>query len=145
MSTAFRQPSAGCDRRTALRRGGAALAALATAGCLGGGSAAPTVEMVEGFVYAPETVTVAAGTAVTWENVSQVRHTVTADGDRIPDGAAYFASGGYDSERAARNDVGGGLIDPEGTYDHAFEEPGRYEYFCVPHEGSGMVGTVVVE
>ncbi|WP_241997224.1 plastocyanin/azurin family copper-binding protein [Halorubrum sp. SD626R] len=34
---------------------------------------------------------------------------------------------------------------PSENYEHTFEEPGTYEYFCIPHEGSGMVGTVRVK
>jgi len=134
------------NRRAFLAVVGASGASLS--GCVGlGGSSTPSAYDVGmgANAFRPETHETTVGEAVVWKNTSSRAHTVTAYGDRIPDGAAYFASGGFDSERAARNDVAGGLIDPGGTYDRAFEEPGRYEYFCVPHEGSGMVGTVVVE
>ncbi|MFB6301683.1 MAG: plastocyanin/azurin family copper-binding protein [Haloferacaceae archaeon] len=134
-----------CDRRTALRYGGAALLALPTAGCVTEGSSTPTVEMAEGFAFVPETVTVTSGATVRWENESEVSHTVTAYGERIPDDAEYFASGGFDSERAARNHVTGGLVGPGGSYEHTFMQSGTYEYFCTPHEGSGMVGSVRVK
>lgn len=130
-------------RRSILRLGGAALAA--TAGCLGGRSSADrTVAMAGGLAFEPKTVTIDAGRTVTWSNDSDVEHTVTAYEDRIPDGAAYFASGGFDSERAARNHTTEGLVAPGGEYEHTFERPGTYEYYCIPHEGSGMVATVGV-
>jgi hypothetical protein len=32
----------------------------------------------------------------------------------------------------------------DGTFSFTFEEPGTYDYFCIPHEDLGMVGTVTV-
>jgi plastocyanin len=77
-------------------------------------------------------------------NDSDVGHTVTAYEGRIPERAGYFASGGFETERGARNDVRGGLLDADESYEHTFEVEGEYGYFCVPHESSGMTGTVVV-
>jgi len=70
---------------------------------------------------------------------------VTAYDGQIPADAAYFASGGFESEQAARNDISGGLIASGDTYEHTFETPGTYEYVCIPHESSEMTGTIVVE
>ena len=64
---------------------------------------------------------------------------------RSPDGTAYFASGGFDSEEDARANLSDGLIDPDETFEVTFDEPGTYDYFCIPHEGSGMKGTIIVE
>lgn len=101
--------------------------------------------MTGDFGFDPKIKTIEPGQTVTWTNTSDVDHTVTAYGDRIPDGATYFASGGFESERAARNHVTEGLIASGSEYEHTFEEPGTHEYYCVPHESSGMVGTVQVE
>jgi plastocyanin len=39
-----------------------------------------------------------------------------------------------------------GTTYPSGhVYTHTFEVAGTYDYVCVPHRTSGMVGTVVVE
>ena len=100
--------------------------------------------MTDDFAFDPVRVTVDAGTTVEWVNDSDVPHTVTAYEDRIPPGASYFASGGYGSERAARTDLRDGLLGPGETYAHMFETRGTHEYVCLPHEGSGMRGTVVV-
>ncbi|EMA50562.1 blue (type 1) copper domain-containing protein [Halococcus thailandensis JCM 13552] len=62
-----------------------------------------------------------------------------------PDNAAYFASGGADSEQAARENVNGGLIRSDEQYKHTFEQTGQYGYFCIPHKRSKMVGPVVIE
>ena len=97
------------------------------------------------LMFEPKTATIKTGETVTWTNESEIEHTVTAYEDETPDGAAYFASGGFESERTARNRVTEGLIAPGENYEHTFEEPGTYGYFCIPHEGSGMVGTVRVK
>ena len=133
-------------RRTILRVSGAALTTIGTAGCLDRQpSTSQTVTMARDFAFKPKTATIETGQAVNWKNTSGVEHTVTAYEDGIPDGAAYFASGDFDSERAARNHVNDGLIAPSDEYEYTFEEPGTYGYYCIPHESSGMVGTVQVE
>lgn len=113
----------------------------------GGATQTSTVDMTEELSFDPETIEVSAGTQVTWENVGTIGHTVTAYEDEIPDDAAYFASGDFDSEQAAKDGYGdgqGGNV-PEGeTYSHTFETTGTYEYYCIPHEMNGMVGTVEV-
>lgn len=103
-----------------------------------------TVAMTADFQYAPETVTVPTDGTVVWFNESDVGHTVTAYEQKLPDGAAYFTSGGFSSEHVARNHPSEGLIEPNGRFEHTFERPGKYEYFCIPHEGIGMVGSVRV-
>ena len=85
-------------------------------------------------VFSPAVVWVEQGATVTWENASG-SHSATSyhpdtDGTlRIPEGAAPF-----DSEIMSEGD----------TFEHTFEEPGVYNYFCRPHRGLGMVGLVVV-
>jgi len=64
----------------------------------------------------------------------------------IPDDAEYFASGGYESQAAAYDawDDRGGRLGTRETFEHTFEIPGTYEYFCIPHEGAEMTGEIVV-
>jgi plastocyanin len=135
-------------RRTLLARGAtsvAAAGALATAGCITGDSkGATTIEMTPDFAYAPTNASVTAGERIEWSNESDVGHTVTAYDDGVPTDGTYFASGGFDDESAARGDVHGGIVEAGETYAVTLEVPGTYEYFCVPHEGSEMVGTVEV-
>lgn len=130
-----------------LRKSGALLV-LTTAGCVGSsnkaGSNTQSIGMAENLAFDPQTVRIAVGTNVVWENTSQANHTVTAYGNEIPNGAAYFASGGFDSEQAAHRNVREGLIRPDEQYEHTFERADRYGYFCIPHEQAGMTGTVVV-
>jgi plastocyanin len=135
-------------RRRVLATLGAAFAA-GGAGC----SAVGSLGGVDGDVgmtavaFEPTTVTVAAGDEVVWYNNSARAHSVTAYDDGLPEGADYFATGGYDDEAAAREAWDGmnGAITNGESYAHTFEVPGTYSYFCIPHERAGMVGRVVVE
>jgi plastocyanin len=85
-------------------------------------------------VFSPAVVWLEPGGTVTWEDVSG-SHSATAyhpNNDkpmRMPTGAASF-----DSE----------LLSEGESFEHTFEEPGVYNYYCNPHEGLGMVGLVVV-
>ncbi len=93
--------------------------------------------------FVPETVTVGVGDSVVWLNDSEWGHTVTAFEDRIPADADFFTSGGYDSERQARESWPDGDLAVGDTFEKTFETAGTFHYFCVPHDG--MTGTVVVE
>ncbi|AGN00474.1 plastocyanin [Salinarchaeum sp. Harcht-Bsk1] len=129
---------------------GAVALGAGLAGCSGddgGGGGGNTVEMTDSLTFEPGNLTVSTGTTVTWENGGTVAHTVTAYEDRIPSGATYFASGGYESETAARDGFRGGdaPIEADGSFEHTVDIAGSYEYFCIPHEGSGMTGTITVE
>jgi len=135
------------SRRRLLAAVGTATA-IGAAGCLAFGWDRETVGMTaDGFV--PETVTIQPGETVVWENTSSRRHTVTASSrEALPDDAAFFASGGYDSYSEAKDawdDEFGGQIDTDETYSHTFEVPGTYPYVCIPHVDGGMTGTVIVE
>jgi len=99
---------------------------------------AAAVEMTDLLTFTPETVTVTVGDTVEWRNVSNIRHTATADpaeaayrdSVHLPDGAEPFDSG---------------FVEPGESWRYTFEVPGTYDYFCIPHEATGMLGTVVVE
>jgi len=119
---------------------GLALLGPAPAGANGPAAAAPdaTVRMTDQLAFAPREVRIPVGGVVEWHNDSVLVHTATADPAQaarpeasvaLPEGAEPFDSG---------------LLDPGARWRHRFEEPGRYRYFCIPHEAAGMVGTVVV-
>lgn len=97
--------------------------------------------------FDPNAFTVSVGDTVVWRNTGSRAHTVTAY-DNLPEGAQYFASGGFDSADEARDawrtNTGGAIFSGE-TYEHTFRVPGKYNYFCVPHERTGMVGVITVE
>lgn len=118
------------------------------------------------------TVEVRVGRPLVWENTGSRIHTVTAatrahpeaekrigaaDQDhghaestpRLPDGATFFASGGFEDELSAVDSFiaelnGGGAIPPGKSYAHTFHTPGWYFYYCIPHLPAGMVGNVRV-
>ena len=112
-------------------------------GCAG--PDATVVEMTGNQKFDPEQLTISPGDAVSFKNTSSESHTVTAYSDGLPEGADYFSSGGLPSEEAARDELGAALVASGDGYEVTFDEPGTYRYFCVPHEGAGMTGSIVVE
>ena len=116
---------------------------MALGACSGENSA--TVRMESGQSFEPEVLTVSEDQSVTFVSESADAHTVTAYEDRLPDGASFFASGGFESEDEARDDLAGGLLSSGESFEVKFESPGTYQYFCIPHESSGMTGRIVVE
>jgi len=70
--------------------------------------------------FAPDELTVAPGTTVTWTNTDAVSHTSTSD------------AAGWNS----------GTIEPGRQFAFTFQTPGTFPYRCTIHPG--MVGTVVV-
>lgn len=96
-----------------------------------------TVEMTENLTFEPATVTINAGESVTWKNVAGFGHTATGDPSKannpsnatLPEGASPWDSG---------------LLGAGEEFTHTFDVAGEYKYFCEPHEGNGMFGTVIV-
>ena len=128
-----------------MRRGSSVVIALAFAVSCSSDGDANTVTVIPGRSFQPRSITIKAGERVTWEVEADDAHSVTAYSDDIPEGADYFASGGFDSEQEARDNLADSLLNEGDTYAVSFDTPGTYEYFCIPHESDGMTGTVVVE
>lgn len=82
------------------------------------------VEALDNLTFSRPNLVIDAGTAVRWVNAGVMLHTVTPDGH---------------TEWAAAN-----LGSNGSTFTHTFDTPGTYEYYCEPHVGSGMTGTVTV-
>jgi len=97
--------------------------------------------------FEPAELTVAVGDTVAWRHAGGEPHSVTAVGDGVPEGADYWASGGFDDEEAARSgwENGEGAVASGQSYVHTFETVGTHDYVCIPHEAAGMEGSVVVE
>lgn len=122
-------------------------AVVGLTGCLGSGRPAEYDIGMSANAFLPEEFETRVGETVVWANTGSRNHSVTAYEGAIPQEAAYFASGGFESEGAARDawfDRAGGAIKSNEVYEHTFEVPGEYPYFCIPHEPTGMVGTIVV-
>jgi plastocyanin len=82
----------------------------------GGGNAVSIVD----FAFNPGTLSVKAGTQVTWTNTSNTAHTVTAN------------DGSFDS----------GTVNPNATFSHTFASAGTFAYHCSIH--SSMTATITV-
>ena len=104
---------------------------------LAGAETGVTVRMTSGDTFAPKTLTIKAGGTVVWENDSPGIHTVTDN----PDLAAAKQDAAMPAGAKAFNS---GTVEPGKEYSQTFIVPGTYKYFCVPHEGNGMVGTILV-
>lgn len=104
------------------------------------------VEM-QAVAFEPEELTIQQGETVAWTHAAGEPHSVTAIADGIPDAAAYWASGDFESESRARDgwETGHGAVQSGQSYVKTFETTGEHEYLCIPHEAAGMVGTVIVE
>ena len=110
-----------------------AIAALMCASSL---AHADTVEVTQqNFSFSPQHITIDVGDTVRWVHTNG-NHTVTEGTDGVVNGneAFHFPL------------VPGWT---EVTFDQAFVDNnprpnGRYDYFCVPHFGMGMVGSVTV-
>jgi plastocyanin len=98
---------------------------------------AAVVEMNDQLAFAPKQIEVSVGEEVTWKNVGKVAHTVTADKSKAADPSLVSIPAGtkaWDS----------GFVGEGESFARSFQEPGTYRYICIPHEGAGMVGSVVV-
>ncbi|WP_227356064.1 plastocyanin/azurin family copper-binding protein [Haladaptatus salinisoli] len=91
--------------------------------------------MNNGSHFEPHIVWVNKGGTVTW-HLESGSHSTTAyhssnnKPQRMPDGAA-----GWDS----------GILSKSGeTFKQTFKTAGIYDYFCIPHETTGMLGSVIV-
>jgi len=134
------------DRRAFLAAGTAVVASLSGCGQVGGISRDEYDVGMSTDAFLPREYEIRVGETVVWGNSSSRPHTVTAYAGGTPEGGAYFASGGFDAEDAARDGWrdGEGGIDSGETYEHTFEVAGTYHYFCIPHEPAGMTGKIVV-
>jgi plastocyanin len=99
---------------------------------------ATVVKMTDQNKYDPDTVTIAKGGTVTWQNTSSTVHTATFDPSKVANKADVSLPEGvqpFDS----------GLIQAGQSWSHTFTEAGTYKYTCIPHEALGMHGTVIVK
>lgn len=97
----------------------AAPSAAPSAQAPGGASGSNGVE-IKDLAFNPASITVKAGSKVTWTNNDSATHTVTLDD----------------------NSVDSGDVNAGSTFDHAFTTAGTFAYHCKIH--SSMHGTVVV-
>ena len=102
---------------------GAAVGSLLAAGVLfARADGMSSAVSIDNFSFSPATLTVKAGTTVTWTNR-----------DDIPHGIASSNSAFKRSQ----------ALDTDDSYSFTFTAPGTYQYFCYLHPH--MVGSVVVQ
>lgn len=78
----------------------------------------------DGLAFEPPAIRISPGTTVTWEWTGQGGlHNVVAEG------------GAFESE--LKQEAGA-------TFEHTFESPGLFRYYCDPHRSLGMKGGVRV-
>lgn len=98
------------------------LLASGTRGFAASAAQASSVEVkIDNFSFGPATLTVAAGTTVTWTNRDDIPHTVVSD-DKV-----------FKSK----------VLDTDEKFSYTFTKPGTYGYFCSIHPK--MTGKVVVQ
>jgi plastocyanin len=98
-----------------------AAAAQAAATQAAEAQAAETEVKIDNFTFAPQSITVKAGTTVTWSNDDDIPHTVASK-------TKLFKSK---------------ALDTGDKFSFTFTTPGAYEYFCSLHPH--MTATIVVE
>ncbi|KAK9803290.1 hypothetical protein WJX72_008392 [[Myrmecia] bisecta] len=86
------------------------------------------------LVFDPANVTVKAGETVDWVNNIGFPHNVVFDEDEIPEGANADALSHEEYLNA-----------PGQKVSSKFTTPGKYSYYCEPHQGAGMKGTITVQ
>merc|ERR1719160_1731538 len=86
-----------------------------------------------GLVFVPDSVTIKSGETVTFKNNAGFPHNIIFDEDAVPEGVA--------ADKLSREDY---LNAPGETYDVKFDKAGTYEYYCQPHQGAGMKGSITV-
>jgi plastocyanin len=84
-------------------------------------AASPATVKIDNFTFSPPTLTVTAGTTVTWKNEDDSPH-------RIGDNNGTFKSA---------------ALDTDDTFSHTFAAPGEYPYICTIHPY--MVGKIIVK
>jgi plastocyanin len=101
-----------------------ALASLWPLACAPAGAAAAaggTIVMAKDFMFAPTSLTIKAGSTVTWTNHDDEPHTVVST-------TGLFRSGALDTNE---------------SFSFRFEKAGTYSYACSIHPR--MIGTIVVQ
>jgi len=104
--------------------GAATAAALAVIALPGRAQTADPASAVgiDNFTFAPQTLTINAGTTVTWTNKDDIPHGIASSNNAFPKSKA---------------------LDTDDSFSFRFTKPGTYPYFCYVHPH--MTGTIVVE
>ena len=102
----------------ALTAGTGAILAESSGGNPAGGAAIK----IDNFSFGPATITIAAGSTVTWTNNDDVPHVVTSDDNKMFKSKA---------------------LDTDDHFSFTFTKPGTYNYYCAIHPK--MTAKIVVQ
>ena len=105
--------------------------AAATTSPAGGSSGTSSEIAIKDFAFAPATITVKAGTTVTWTNNDGATHNVTST-DGPGTGAATTPT--FSSQPMAQG----------ATFSYTFKEAGTYYYECSIHASMASMHAVVI-
>ena len=101
---------------------GAVTGLMLAAGVLLAAAGDPATLSIDNFTFTPSTLTVKAGTTVTWINKDDIPHAIAS------------ANNAFVKSKA---------LDTDDTYSFTFTTAGTYKYFCYLHPR--MVGSITVE
>ena len=82
------------------------------------------------LAFQPAKVTIKAGDTVQWVNNKLSPHNVV------------FDSSAKDADQYTHKGL---AFAPGETFEATFSEAGTYDYYCEPHRGAGMKGSIIVE
>lgn len=99
---------------------GSGTSAQSTASAAPATTARAVTVLIQDFKFSPQTLTIAAGTTVTWKNLDDEPHNLRGTDEQVRSGA----------------------LDENETYSVKFDKPGTYKYGCSIH--GRMHGTIVV-
>ena len=101
------------------------------------------------YLFIPDQITVKAGDAITYINVSGGPHNVQFKAENVPDDMEATLAANMPSGAMAKLGPMSGplLMQPNETYTVSFAgiKPGDYPFTCTPHEAMGMNGSVTVQ
>jgi plastocyanin len=128
-----------CNRRNAMKRAAALASGVAAVTVASPAFAAETKEVKMGadsglLVFEPAKISICKGDSVKWINNKAGPHNVVFDEDNIPSGV--------DQEKISMVDEQ--LGEPGESFTMKFDTAGTYGYYCEPHRGAGMQGTMTV-
>jgi plastocyanin len=94
---------------------------VAASSAVNAGPSDPAQVVIKNFRFLPKSLTIKAGSTVTWANKDEEPHTVVSD-------TGLFRSGAVDTDE---------------TFSFKFDKPGSYHFTCSIHPQ--MIGTITVE
>jgi plastocyanin len=91
------------------------------------GSPGPDEVWMQNTAFNPSSLTISAGTTVTWINKDNMTHTATSGVPGNPNG--MFNSGN---------------MNQGATFSYTFNTAGTFDYYCIPHSAT-MKGKIIVQ